>query len=273
MTRGVLKRNTHGSALVRMGDTQILAGTTLLVGQPRGDKDAGDVTVSYSHSYTSNTTKRPTAANSSTTAAWISNLLQNTLDRTRLSIVPGKAAWRIHITLQILNDAGNVTDASLLAALTALQDTTLPPTQLNTDGIVEIVGTDDDANDGDQMMEEASNNMKSNNNANNSNGQRLELKRLPIPLTMGLYSSSSTTAGEATCAVHLLADPTRQEEPILSGKITIVVALDPSAEADPANVVYMRHAAKVPIGREELEMAVRMAEGRAEHVSKTMATL
>lgn len=45
-----------------------------------------------------------------------------TLDLGSLCIVPDKLCWVLYLDVYCLNDDGNLTDASLLAAITALKD-------------------------------------------------------------------------------------------------------------------------------------------------------
>jgi len=66
----------------------------------------------------------------------IESFVQRTLVRSGivelsdLGIQEGKIAWKLVVSIVCLNHDGNIEDASLLAALTALSDTKLPPTAI-----------------------------------------------------------------------------------------------------------------------------------------------
>ena len=112
ITTNILTRNAAGSSLVTIGNTQVLAAISLLVGTPAADfGDCGDLIVISSHYST-----------------WLERVLRTSglMDFQSLCILPNKAAWRVQVILQVLNDDGNVRDGMLLAAVAALLDAKLP---------------------------------------------------------------------------------------------------------------------------------------------------
>ena len=109
---------------MRLGHTQVVATTTLLVGTPAaGHASRGDLVVNSPHK-----------------ATWLQRVLMESdlVDFERLSIVQGQSAWRLQVVLVVLNDDGNLSDAMLLAAVAALRDTMLPNTMVDKEGVVHI---------------------------------------------------------------------------------------------------------------------------------------
>eukprot|EP01032_Pedospumella_encystans_P026970 gene26970-30490_t len=88
-----------------------------------------------------------------------------------------------------MSNAGNLTDAVILAAVAALCDTQLPLPVLHNDTIA----------------------------VNPSVLRKLEVKQLALPVTMGLFDS------------HILVDPSLAEEEALQGLVTVVFALPSGA--------------------------------------------
>lgn len=122
LVKGVLTKHTAGSALVKFGTTQVLAGVTLQIGQPAATSStSGDVLL--------------VVANHTTLQRWLQRTIVIPLEQ--LSLGPG-AAWRLIVTCQILSDDGNLHDACLLAVVAALMDTKLPATHRNKDGVWDI---------------------------------------------------------------------------------------------------------------------------------------
>jgi len=52
-------------------------------------------------------------------------------DREGLCIIQGKLAWSVTVTLNLLNDDGNVFDAFFLAAMLALKNTRMPEVSIS----------------------------------------------------------------------------------------------------------------------------------------------
>lgn len=139
--KGFVEGKAEGSAYVKIGDTEVLAGVKIGVGDPYPDTpDEGVITV--------NAEFRPIASPSfisgPPTPAAIE--LARVVDRgireskcitTTELVVPnseyvdsnGKTAkkvWIVMIDIHIINDGGNLIDASGIAAISALLDTKLP---------------------------------------------------------------------------------------------------------------------------------------------------
>merc|ERR1712083_1220677 len=103
------------------------------------------------------------------------------LDLKQLSISSGKAAWKIHVTLLVLNHDGNIYDASLMALLASLKNVELPKVifQNNRYSII-----------------------SENNNSSLTKGEKKKLafNNLPISTTIGIIRDIKNK-------VHLFLDP------------------------------------------------------------------
>lgn len=160
----------------------------------------------------------------------VQSILTQMLDLSCLGILDGQAAWRLVVTWHILQDDGNVWDAVLVAAVAALMDTRLPATQHNANkGTMELIDTSDEVA-----------------------GTPLVVQFLPVPLTVGIYNSPEGV-------IHLLADPTQDEVPLLEGYLTMVVS-------DDDQIVHTRHASKLGLKRDDLTVCAHMAYGRGKEI-------
>jgi exosome complex component RRP42 len=160
----------------------------------------------------------------------LQSILTQTLDLSCLGIMEAKAAWRLLVTWHVLQDDGNVWDAVLVAAVAALMDTRLPATQHNANtGTMELVDTSEEVL-----------------------GTPLMFQFVPVPLTVGIY-------GAPDGVIHLLADPTQDEVPLLEGYLTMVVS-------DDDQIVHTRHASKLGLRRDDLTVCAHMAYGRGKEI-------
>lgn len=152
----------------------------------------------------------------------------NYINPNELGIVLGTSAFRIRISLHIIDHGGNIRDCVLLAACAALADLRLPTIVVNEDGIVNIVKTNDDIiNDDDEMMADIdkSNGQTSSKRRRRKGGKSLSLGPVPVPLTIAILppSTTTTTTTDPQQQSILLADPTRLEENVSGGNIVTAV--------------------------------------------------
>jgi exosome complex RNA-binding protein Rrp42 (RNase PH superfamily) len=127
-----------GSALVQIPSSitskvVVLASVTLQVGQPSTvAPNQGDVLVTITSSETICTSLSSSSSSSSSSSillqyqSFLQRLLEENLDLEQLLIVPGKAAFRLNIHVQLLQQAGNVLDACVVAIAAAVLDTQIP---------------------------------------------------------------------------------------------------------------------------------------------------
>ncbi len=120
-----------GSALVRLGDTAVLSGIKLEPGKPFPDTpNAGVLTTNAELIPLSNPTFEPGPPQPG--AIEVSRVVDRairaaeTIDLTRLCVTPGEKTWVCYTDIHVLDHSGNLIDASLLAAVTALSHATVP---------------------------------------------------------------------------------------------------------------------------------------------------
>jgi exosome complex component RRP43 len=127
-----------------------------------------------------------------------------------LCIGEGQAVWVVYLDLYILNAAGSLLDAALLAAVAALQDTKLPAVHLTEEGNVE--------RDEQQAADDNANSSSSGSGWGPSSSSRagpswmpLQLHDTPLCLTCGVYQG------------QLIADPDHEEEALMTASISVIL--------------------------------------------------
>jgi exosome complex component RRP42 len=120
-----------GSALVRIGDTAVVAGIKLEPGKPYPDTpNAGVLSTNAELIPLSNPTFEPGPPQP--WAIEVSRVVDRairaaeTIDLTRLCVTPGEKSWICYADIHVIDHSGNLIDAALLAALSALAHATVP---------------------------------------------------------------------------------------------------------------------------------------------------
>ncbi len=120
-----------GSALVRVGDTAVVAGIKLEPGKPFPDTpNAGVLTTNAELIPLSNAMFEPGPPQPG--AIEVSRVVDRairaaeTIDLTKLCVTPGEKSWVCYTDVHVIDHDGNLIDASLLAAVTALTHATVP---------------------------------------------------------------------------------------------------------------------------------------------------
>ena len=112
-----LLKHSAGSALVKQGETKVMAATTVQIGQPHPEfPDHGDVIVSVT---------KPDQSHSDALQSWLQRMLDGLLPP-KLTLISGKACIRLVVTVIILQEDGNLQDVTLTACMAAWKDTRLP---------------------------------------------------------------------------------------------------------------------------------------------------
>lgn len=243
VVKSVFPRNTYGSALVRIGDTQAVAAVTLLVGHPPvSAPDHGEIEVSLcfsplcsgKYNVMGRVVQPENRAESPTDPHAIESFVQRTvrtsgvIDPTDLCIERGSSAWKLRISIVILNHDGNVEDAAILGAVAALADTRLPRTTVGEDGIVGIIPSGNEENA-------------------SENGSKLLLRSVPVPLTVGLFDGK------------MLVDPSGVEEEVLGGAVTVVVN-------STKQLLSLNKTGSVLLSPEDIAACVELGFGRAKEM-------
>ncbi|KAJ3504972.1 hypothetical protein NLJ89_g7661 [Agrocybe chaxingu] len=182
-----------GSALVRMGNTTVVCGVKAEIAEPELDKEEEgflvpnlDLPAMCSPKFKSG----PPSEEAQVLSDRLNQALlaSNLLPLKTLCIEKGKAVWVLYVDATCINYDGNAFDATLLAMVAALRNTTLPKATYNP----EI----------DQTL-------------CSRKTPRVPLKlspSLPISMSFGIFDSK-----------FVLADPTSFEEPLLDTTISIIL--------------------------------------------------
>lgn len=120
-----------GSALARIGDTAVLSGIKLEPGKPFPDTpNAGVLTTNAELIPLSSPTFEPGPPQP--WAIEVSRVVDRairaaeTIDLTKLCVTPGEKTWVCYVDLHVLDHSGNLIDAAMLAAISALHHAILP---------------------------------------------------------------------------------------------------------------------------------------------------
>lgn len=128
---GISSKSAEGSARVKIGDTEVIAGVKLEVGDPFSDKpDEGSIMVNVellpmsSSSFESGPPSIDAIELSRVTDRGIRE--SKAIDFKKLCIKKGEKVWLIFIDIYPINASGNLFDACNLVALAALRDAVYP---------------------------------------------------------------------------------------------------------------------------------------------------
>ncbi|MCE4599572.1 MAG: exosome complex protein Rrp42 [Desulfurococcales archaeon] len=140
---GVIEK-AEGSALVRLGNTQVMAGVKVDVGSPfRDTPDQGVLTVHAEFVPLASPIFEPGPPDEN--AVELARVIDRSLrevgviDLKSLAIRPGDKVWIVWIDIYVLDHDGNLFDASMLATMAALYDTRLPDYEEYETGEIELI--------------------------------------------------------------------------------------------------------------------------------------
>ncbi|KAG0465094.1 hypothetical protein HPP92_019258 [Vanilla planifolia] len=191
-----------GSALVKIGDTTMLAAIKLEVMIPTVESpDEGSVAVDYQMPPICSPLVRP--GRSAEAAPVISKQLSDVImssgmiNLKEFFLVSGKAAWIAYLDIYCLNADGSLFDAALLSAVAAFSHLQIPLVSLNDDG---RVITFSEEMKGKPTLEPV-----------NKEKRRLTLASIPFSLTCILHDK------------YVVSDPTAEEESIMDTHVTVVL--------------------------------------------------
>jgi len=209
----------QGSALVKLGNTQVLVGVKLEVGTPYPDApDEGVIIVSAEFVPMASPVFEPGPPdeNAIELARVIDRSIREThaIDLKKLTLIPGKKVWTVWIDIYVLDHDGNLMDASSIATLAALMNTKVPKATVTEEGEV--------------IIDKESYEMD------------LPLTKKVVTVTLGKIDSV------------LLVDPDYEEEAVLNAKITIAVT-------DDGLIAGIQKAGQSSITKEEVLKAVEIS--------------
>ncbi len=126
-----IPRRSNGSALVKLGNTSVLVGVKIGVERPFPDRPSEGVLQVHAEFVplaSPSFEPGPPDENAVEVARVIDRCLRESksIDLGELVLVPGKYSWSIYNDIYLLDHDGNVTDASTLASMAALNVARLP---------------------------------------------------------------------------------------------------------------------------------------------------
>jgi len=128
---GVSSKSAEGSARVKIGDTEVVAGVKLEVGKPFPDTpDEGVLIIGVELLPMSNPEfeSGPPDIDAIELARIIDRGIRESeaIDFNKLCIKKGEKVWCVYLDIYPINDNGNLFDAGALAAIAALKDAKFP---------------------------------------------------------------------------------------------------------------------------------------------------
>ncbi|MEM4246998.1 MAG: exosome complex protein Rrp42 [Candidatus Woesearchaeota archaeon] len=175
----------EGSARVRIGGTEVLAGVKLGVEEPYPDTpDQGNLMVNAELTPMSSPLFEtgPPGDQATELARVVDRGIRESkaIDLTKLCIKEKEKVWSVMIDICTINDAGNLLDAAALAAVGALKDAVFP--EIDEEGVVDY---------------------------GKKTNKKLPLLQVPVEVTV-------LRIGD-----HLLVDPLPEEEAVADARLTV----------------------------------------------------
>ena len=178
----------EGSALVRLGNTMVIAGVKMNIGRPYPDTpNKGNLIVNTELIPIASPVFEPGPPGEDDIE--ISRVVDRgirsaeAIDLEKLAIIPGQKVWVVFVDIYALNHDGNLMDAAMLAAISALLTTKKP--------VVEVQGEEI------KVLGEV---------------EPLPMKDRPVSMTFGKIGKS------------LIVDPNYREEHMLDARLTITIS-------------------------------------------------
>ncbi|MBS3815318.1 MAG: exosome complex protein Rrp42 [Hadesarchaea archaeon] len=123
--------NAEGSALVKIGNTQVLAGVKISKGTPYPDRPESGVLITTAElvpiahpTFEAGPPDKATVELARVTDRAIRE--SEMIDLEKLGIEPEEEVWMVYVDIYILDHDGNLMDASALASIAALWDVEIP---------------------------------------------------------------------------------------------------------------------------------------------------
>lgn len=128
----------EGSARVKIGNTQVVAGIKILIGTPYPDSPASGVMATAAELIpmaSPDFEAGPPRENAIELARVVDRGIRESkiIEVDKLCLEPGEAIWMVFIDIHIIDFDGNLFDASSLAALAALHNAVIPIERLRSD--------------------------------------------------------------------------------------------------------------------------------------------
>jgi len=182
-----ISKSAEGSARVKIGETEVVAGVKLDVGEPYADGADEGVLICGAELLAMSSpdfSLGPPDAQTTELARVVDRGIRNSkmINVKKLCVKEGELVWMVFLDIYTINDAGNLIDASALAAIAALRSAVFPVLK---DGKVQF---------GEHTKE------------------KLPLVNLPVSCTLAKIKN------------HIVLDPMNEEEKCLDSRLTITIS-------------------------------------------------
>uniref|UniRef100_A0A7R9ZK08 Ribosomal RNA-processing protein 43 n=1 Tax=Craspedostauros australis TaxID=1486917 RepID=A0A7R9ZK08_9STRA len=277
-------KHSLGSASIQLGSTKIIAANTIEIGQPTPTApDHGDVVVQVHRKGRNRNDDGGNRTCSTTNASYLQSWLQRQLSEfipPYLNLLTGRATIRLIVTVLILQDDGNLMDASLLACMAAWNDTKLPVLGVDLEEQAgKLWWKKDPAKtwirrpiknpDADDMQIDDKNDAETQAQAQ----ERQSKSELRFSLTVGIIRQHQQHGlddvhnddhdGDNDAAKRFLVDPTKQEMALMEGTITITIHV-------PSKLTQIEFTSPIPLDPSDFAVLSKMAEDRSNELLRVM---
>lgn len=217
--------NAEGSAKVKLGETEVIVGVKVEVGEPFPDTPNDGVLIvnaELSPLASPEFELGPPREDAVELARIVDRGIRESkcIDTEKLCIKKGEKVWMVFVDIQPLTHDGNLIDAAGIAAIVALLNAKMPEY------------------DGERANHE-------------KKKGKLNVKEKPVPVTFAQISD------------RLVADPGREEEDVMSSRITIVTK-------DDGNICAMQKGGKSGVSMERVEEAIDIAIKKGKEIRKML---
>lgn len=126
-----ISKNAEGSARVKLGETEVLVGVKMDVGTPYTDSPEAGALITSAELLPMSSPKYepgPPKFESIEVARLVDRAVRESgfIDFDKLCIKKGEKVWTILLDIYSINDAGNLVDAAVMAAIVALKTSKMP---------------------------------------------------------------------------------------------------------------------------------------------------
>jgi exosome complex component RRP42 len=187
VNKGIIKK-AEGSASVKIGDTELIAGVKMNIGEPYADSPNEGILIVNSE-FTPLASPDFESGPPGEDAVELSRVVDrgiresHAIDVEKLVIIPGEKVWTNFIDIHMINHQGNLLDAASLAAVAAILDAKVPKL------------------DGENILR-------------GEYEKEFPILHIPINITVGKVGN------------NFIVDPNLQEEKILDSKLSVAVRED-----------------------------------------------
>ena len=248
-----------GSAVVRLGGTTVAAGVQVILAENPltggGAEPPPAVVVSLQIPAACSTRFRrtgftdPGAGRAATIAELVSNLLRlpEVLDKAQFN-VSTSTSFRLEVDAICTTFDGNIEDATILAVVCAISTTVLPGLRKRANGSWALSAEVPSASHYSETPEIPA--------------RCVLLSCVPVPLTFACIRIAAAGTSAETLAAHgsvvIVSDPTSDEEALSSCTLTVVAALELSADISPCRVLCVSSVGE-PLRASDLTASTKVA--------------